>query len=199
MAEASAGRDEIRRQDGGAPAAPSCKYKKITVSQQDTWKDFPASSGGGRGGGPFVSPNADWVAGKGIMKHRFLLTIDVDGDPTLCRYKQENKNRIVRREGKPNQVVDLDQARHDDTYPSTSSFIRFVDSKIQWMDAPGYAANLDSTDPPVHQEWTFWYSAWDSDGTGPLELQLSYDFKEPEAGTAWSLSYSPGVPNSVSR
>jgi len=184
---------------GAAAAAPSCRYRKITVSHRDAWQNYPASSGGGKKGGPFVSPNPDWVAGKGIMKHRFLLTIDVDGDPNLCRYKQENKNKVVRREGTPGEVVDRDRARHDDTYPRTSSWIRFVGSQIQWMDAPGYPANLDDTDPPVHQTWTFWYSAWDSDGTGPLELELSYDFKAPDAGNTWSITYTPGVPNSVSR
>lgn len=194
-------RESIQRTNGGgaAAAAPSCRYRKITVSHRDAWQNYPASSGGGKKGGPFVSPNPDWVAGNGIMKHRFLLTIDVDGDPNLCRYKQENKNKVVRREGKPGEVVDRDRARHDDTYPRTSSWIRFVGSQIQWMDAPGYPANLDDTDPPVHQTWTFWYSAWDSDGTGPLELELSYDFKSPDAGNTWSITYTPGVPNSVSR
>jgi hypothetical protein len=182
-----------------APATPSCKYRRITVSHQDAWKNYPAFAGGGKKSGPFVSSNPDWVAGRGSMVHRFVLTIDVAGDPNGCRYKQENKHKVVRKEGTPNEVVDSDRARHDDTYSRTSSWIRFVGSKIQWMDSPGYPANLTDSDPPVHQTWTFWYSAWDSDGTGPLELELSYDFTARTAGDSWSIGYTPGVPHSVSR
>ena len=91
--------------------APACRYRSITVSHQDAWRDYPSFSGGGKAGGPFVSPNADWVKGAGIMVHRFLVPIDVDGDPELCRYQQEKKDRMVREEGTPDQVVDENSPR----------------------------------------------------------------------------------------
>jgi hypothetical protein len=177
--------------------ASTCRYRSLIVSHDDAWRDYPSFSGGGRAGGPFVSPHADWVKGEGIMVHRFLVTIEVDGDPQLCRYQQEKKNYVVRNEGTADQVVDDNTPRRDDTYPKGSPSLRFTDSQIQWMDAPGYPGNLKDTDAPVHQQWTFWYSAWNSDGSGPLVLQLNYDFLAQTADPPGTISYFPGMPASI--